>query len=330
MACRTFAVWVLSCGYVAAASNACSSGAARPPAEGELAGSATAALQLTPPSVRCISFQVSNGTASVTQSFAVTPATDPAYTLAGLPLGMDTFQASASATACGDAGASPATFTSAPVMATVASGSSPSVTLTMQPVMDGGGAAVGINFPQPTSGIVTEFPSPVGLPLGLALGPDGNLWTGAGFTKMARVTPGGVFTAFPMPMNWAGEGPQFVVAGSDGNIWFTSDANVTATPPVPAQLGRVSLDGTRFALVNAPTPTSSLSRFSGSPPVPTGRSGSWTGVSITSFDFRPREASRGSSRSLGWRPSPTSSRARTGTCGSPKPRRLVDCRSPER
>jgi streptogramin lyase len=72
------------------------------------------------------------------------------------------------------------------------------------------------------TGTITEFtiPTPLSYPLGIAAGPDGNLW----FTetqKIGRITPAGVITEFPLSVLWSGSGPNKIAAGPDGNLWFT-------------------------------------------------------------------------------------------------------------
>ena len=66
---------------------------------------------------------------------------------------------------------------------------------------------------------ITEFPVTTAgsEPLGITVGPDGNLWFTEFFVgKIGRITTAGTVTEFPAAGN-----PQFIVAGSDGNLWFT-------------------------------------------------------------------------------------------------------------
>jgi parallel beta-helix repeat protein len=74
----------------------------------------------------------------------------------------------------------------------------------------------------PITGSITEFPIPtVGSePIGIAAGPDGNLW----FTEfvgnnIGQISPAGVITESPVPT--AGSEPVGIVAGPDGALWFT-------------------------------------------------------------------------------------------------------------
>lgn len=69
-----------------------------------------------------------------------------------------------------------------------------------------------------TAGVTT--PSPVGSsnPQGIAFGPDGNVWFAEYYGKIARLTPGGVFTEFVLPD--IAFHPSAIAAGADGNLWF--------------------------------------------------------------------------------------------------------------
>jgi streptogramin lyase len=69
---------------------------------------------------------------------------------------------------------------------------------------------------------INQFPIPTtsSAPIGIASGPDGNLWfTEAGANNIGRITPGGAFTEFPIPM--PASQPQDIASGPDGNLWFT-------------------------------------------------------------------------------------------------------------
>ncbi len=81
---------------------------------------------------------------------------------------------------------------------------------------------------------VTEFPIPSGgSPFDLALGPDGNLWfTEAQGNRVARVTPGGAITEFPIPT--AGSFPGGITAGPDGNLWFCANGSNRVVRVTPA------------------------------------------------------------------------------------------------
>jgi len=80
-----------------------------------------------------------------------------------------------------------------------------------------------------------------GAPIGIAPGPDGNLWfTDAGTTKaIGRITPGGEIKEFSAGLN-AGSvpgGEGFGIApGPDGNLWFTDEGTTKA-------IGRITPGG---------------------------------------------------------------------------------------
>src|SRR6266542_2147613 len=77
-------------------------------------------------------------------------------------------------------------------------------------------------------------------PAGITAGPDGNLWYTDQKGKIVRVTPSGVITEYPLPVETSA--PLGIIAGSDGFLWFTE----TSAPNV----GRISMGGmiTEFAL----------------------------------------------------------------------------------
>ncbi len=71
---------------------------------------------------------------------------------------------------------------------------------------------------------IKEFPlSASSDPLGIAAGPDGNLWFTDGGTTSAigRVTPAGVIKEFTGPFKSTGK-PADITLGPDGNMWFTT------------------------------------------------------------------------------------------------------------
>jgi subtilisin-like proprotein convertase family protein len=88
---------------------------------------------------------------------------------------------------------------------------------------------VGRLIPPSTSGgspTIDEFPlAPSSHPVGIAAGPDGNLWIAEdGSGKVARMTPAGNLTGdftAPGPPGIVGNGaPGFITAGADGNLWL--------------------------------------------------------------------------------------------------------------
>ena len=67
-----------------------------------------------------------------------------------------------------------------------------------------------------------EFPvpTPFSSPVGIAAGPDGNLWfTELGANQIGRITTGGSVTEFAVPT--PSSAPHDIAAGPDGNLWFT-------------------------------------------------------------------------------------------------------------
>jgi streptogramin lyase len=58
-------------------------------------------------------------------------------------------------------------------------------------------------------------------------GPDGNMWATTG-NAIARITPSGVITQFPLPDGYSGGS---ITAGSDGNLWFTEDSAIGRITP---------------------------------------------------------------------------------------------------
>jgi streptogramin lyase len=84
------------------------------------------------------------------------------------------------------------------------------------------------------AGSITKFPLPaMSGAAGITSGPDGNLWyLDQGFSKIGRMTIGGVFTIFAIPspdqggpnctVNCGlGDQPEQITPGPDGNLWFT-------------------------------------------------------------------------------------------------------------
>ena len=88
---------------------------------------------------------------------------------------------------------------------------------------------------------ITEFVLPgAGNPIGIADGPDGNVWfavpDGQHFSgAVGRITPGGVVTEFSGLV-----APSFIVTGPDGNLWFTQDDGCDNGV---ASIGRITPDG---------------------------------------------------------------------------------------
>jgi streptogramin lyase len=68
---------------------------------------------------------------------------------------------------------------------------------------------------------VTNFliPTPATEPMGIARGPDGNLWFSE-LHAIGRITPGGQVTEFRQGLS-PGSEPVEITGGPDGNLWFT-------------------------------------------------------------------------------------------------------------
>lgn len=75
------------------------------------------------------------------------------------------------------------------------------------------------------AGVMAEYPLPLpksSQPSSIVSGPDGNLWltqTNNPANKLARITPAGSVTDFPVPTGFSG--PHGLSVGPDGNLWFT-------------------------------------------------------------------------------------------------------------
>ena len=115
------------------------------------------------------------------------------------------------------------------------------------------------------AGVITEFrPRPHGLPLDIVAGADGNLWFNEGRSGLApgekpplpsdipagaiaRITPSGTITEFPLrPPATCPRGelslcvPVHITRGADGDIWFTAN---TGIPPYSCRIGRITPAG---------------------------------------------------------------------------------------
>ena len=93
------------------------------------------------------------------------------------------------------------------------------------------------------AGLLTT-PSANSVPTAIVAGPDGNLWfTEPGANAIARSTPSGQITEFPVP---AGVRPHDIASGPDGNLWFTSSGT--------AAVGRITPTGS-VTMFPVPSPT---------------------------------------------------------------------------
>lgn len=81
-----------------------------------------------------------------------------------------------------------------------------------------------------TSGVVKEYSAGSDTSLAeITVGSDGNLWAADDTSRIDRLTPQGVLTQYPTPTQPSG--PESIVSGPDGNIWFAE----TGVP----QIGKV-------------------------------------------------------------------------------------------
>lgn len=95
------------------------------------------------------------------------------------------------------------------------------------------------------SGAITRFPLPKmdSFPLGIAAGPDSNLWFCEQVGRIGRMSPQGSLKAFP-----AGASPSEIASGADGNMWFTDPGNIS--------IGKIAPEGsvTEYPIPSGATP----------------------------------------------------------------------------
>jgi virginiamycin B lyase len=230
---RTRALALAACSLAGLVS--CADGSAPPTDD---VGQVIAEIQQAPANARCIVITVTDGTTTVTRQFNIAPELSSVFTLTGLPVGTDTFTANAFATSCAQVvAASPPSWVSDPIVVAVSANAPVNITFVMRPAGAGGMAGVGVDFPQPTTGKVTEIALPTTItdPGSIATGPDGNLWVGS-VEAITRVTLGGSSTVFPIsPTGAASDARDGIASGADGNLWFTEfDGN---------RIGRITTAG---------------------------------------------------------------------------------------
>ena len=97
----------------------------------------------------------------------------------------------------------------------------------------------------PGSGTIIEYTLPTsnGSPLGIAAGPDGNLWfTEFNASKIGKITTSGTFTEYAIPTSNAE--PYGIAVGPDGNLWFTEYNSVSN------KIGKITTSGaiTEYAI----------------------------------------------------------------------------------
>jgi len=196
----------------------CEDGSA-PPADD--LGQVVADIQQAPANARCVVITVTNGTLTVARQFNLAPQTSSVFILTGLPTGTDTFTANAFAISCAQVvSTTTPTFVSDPIMAMVTTGMPFNITFEMHPAGAGGTVGVGVDFPTPTTGQVTEvtLPSTAGPPGSIATGSDGSLWVGT-LTQIVQVPLVGSPTGFPLAAS--SDARNGIASGADGNLWFT-------------------------------------------------------------------------------------------------------------
>jgi streptogramin lyase len=107
-----------------------------------------------------------------------------------------------------------------------------------------GACAIGRITP---TGAITEFSAGLqagnkSFPLGIAAGPDGNLWFTdigcaiGGACEIGRITPSGTIKEFTAGLQ-SNSVPGFIATGPDGNLWFT---DVGAPPNGTPAIGRIT------------------------------------------------------------------------------------------
>jgi streptogramin lyase len=187
-------------------------------------GSIRFSLTQAPPTARCavISAEPAMG-AIVTRSFELGPGQPSLFGVEGLPTGMVTLTERVYTVSCAALMAEPATWESDPLPATLQAGVSLPVTFSLHLAGAGGQVSVATDFPR-TQPVITEFPlAAMSDPTGITTGADGNVWfTQPLANKIARITPAGVVTEFPLPT--PGVMPTAIVNGADESLWFTEAA----------------------------------------------------------------------------------------------------------
>jgi virginiamycin B lyase len=98
-------------------------------------------------------------------------------------------------------------------------------------------AVIGAGWSLPAGAQTATFvklPTSTAVPLGIAPGPDGNIWIAEHVgNKIAQITPSGAVTEFPVPT--AAGGPSGITQGPDGNLWFTEQT--------AGKIGRITPSG---------------------------------------------------------------------------------------
>lgn len=79
------------------------------------------------------------------------------------------------------------------------------------------------NGSPPPHWIAFPFPTPASDSLGMAVGPDDNMWFTSNQGEIVRFTMDGSATPYSIPTT--NPFPQGIASGSDGNLWFTTGYN---------------------------------------------------------------------------------------------------------
>ena len=94
---------------------------------------------------------------------------------------------------------------------------------------------------------ITGYPLPVpnSSPLGIAAGPDGNVWfTEVSGSRIGRITPSGTITDWSTGSGIsANSRPWDITAGPDGNMWFTEESG--------NRIGKITMAAVATELTNA-------------------------------------------------------------------------------
>lgn len=122
----------------------CAQPTGNPADNGERLGSASIKVELAPTPVACMVIQVA-GTATVIRQFDIAPQGDTAFSLGGLPLGSDSFSATAYSVPCAQLGGAQPVFVSNSVTATVVADSPIEVSLQIE--NNAATAIVSVAFP---------------------------------------------------------------------------------------------------------------------------------------------------------------------------------------
>jgi virginiamycin B lyase len=191
------------------------------------------------------------GTTTVSFQFGLPVQSSTAFNLTGLPLGTDTFTASAFSVPCAQVATATATWISDPIVTNVTASTPVNITFVMRLATTMGQGVVGLDFGNGNAGQVTAFrvPTANSEPFSIVPGPDGALWfTELQANQIGRVTTAGAITEFPLPSTLPNSNPVGIAVGADGNFWFT---DVQFDFPFGAEIGRMTPTGEVTLFPNA-------------------------------------------------------------------------------